>query len=335
MVSLFYPTGQVPSQSSSTSAYMPQLTADIWNEDLTAFGVPNGTIARLRSRTILNASIASYCHHKTTNDAWPLIILDPGLESSRFEYTLLAESLAQHHYVVALIDHPYNAKVVEFPDGTIVRNPNPTASYPNDRFLEPRVQDITFVLDRLSKVESTHPFRMHTDKVMMWGHSFGGATTGEAMRRDSRIAGGSDFDGAFYSTIIESPTAKIDRPFLLWNAGDFNETEQQAAGQDTFLEIWDHHLIGWKMQLQVRDTKHDSATDEGAIAKAIGFADTPASIENVGTANILRVRRLLRDFLSEFADFVIFGKPGKLLNQNASRYWPEVEVLKFDANGKA
>ena len=34
MVSLFYPTGQMPSQSSSTSAYMPQLTADIWNEDL-------------------------------------------------------------------------------------------------------------------------------------------------------------------------------------------------------------------------------------------------------------------------------------------------------------
>ena len=301
----------------------------------TAFGVPNGTIARLRSQAILNASIASHCRHKTTNDAWPLIILDPGLEASRFEYTLLAESLAQHHYVVALIDHPYNAKVVEFPDGTIVRNPNPPASYPNDKFLEPRVQDITFVLDRLTKVEPTHPFRMHTDKVMMWGHSFGGATTGEAMRRDRRIAGGSNFDGAFYSTIIESPTAKIDRPFLLWNAGDFNATEQQAAGQDTFLEIWDHHLTGWKMQLQVRGTKHDSATDEGAIAKAIGFADTPASIDNVGTANILRVRRLLRDFLSEFADFVIFGKPGKLLNQNASKYWPEVEVLKFDANGQA
>lgn len=51
----------------------------------------------------------------------PLVLFSPGFGQSRLLYGIMARSLASHGYAVVTVDHPYDASVVEFPDGTVVR----------------------------------------------------------------------------------------------------------------------------------------------------------------------------------------------------------------------
>lgn len=57
------------------------------------------------------------CHSK---DKFPVAIYSPGLGNSRLIYSARARSLASYGYVVVTIDHPYDAAVVEFPDGSVM-----------------------------------------------------------------------------------------------------------------------------------------------------------------------------------------------------------------------
>jgi predicted dienelactone hydrolase len=53
---------------------------------------------------------------------FPLILFSPGLGESRLLYSTTARSIGAQGYIVATIDHPYDADVVEFPDGSLVRS---------------------------------------------------------------------------------------------------------------------------------------------------------------------------------------------------------------------
>ena len=55
----------------------------------------------------------------------PIIIFSHGITGSRHIHTALAEELASHGYLVVGVDHPYDANLTIFPDGSI-------ASYRSD-----------------------------------------------------------------------------------------------------------------------------------------------------------------------------------------------------------
>ena len=56
---------------------------------------------------------------------FPVVLLSPGYGQPRIFYTALAAELASFGYLVAVLDHPGDAAVVEFPDGSVVYG-NPT-----------------------------------------------------------------------------------------------------------------------------------------------------------------------------------------------------------------
>jgi predicted dienelactone hydrolase len=104
----------------------------------------------------------------------PVIVFSHGLGSVRTDLRYLAEHLASHGYVVAAIEHP----------GSNERNTN-SALQGKNRLVKPeefllRPQDISFVLDELEKFNqtATNPLagKLATQKVMVVGYSFGGAT---------------------------------------------------------------------------------------------------------------------------------------------------------------
>ena len=72
---------------------------------------------------------------------YPILIYTHGDTSWRHTNIYLLEELASHGYVVASIDHTYNATAIQFPDGRIIRGGASSSSL--------HVQDIRFVLDRL------------------------------------------------------------------------------------------------------------------------------------------------------------------------------------------
>lgn len=61
---------------------------------------------------------------------WPTVIYWPGFSASKLLASAQAQSLAAQGNIVITVDHPYEATVVEFPDGEVVYGFNMTDATP-------------------------------------------------------------------------------------------------------------------------------------------------------------------------------------------------------------
>lgn len=103
----------------------------------------------------------------------PAIVFSHGLGSVRTDLLYLAQHLASHGYIVVALEHP----------GSNATNTN-AAIAGQSRLLAPqeflnRPKDISFVLDELAKLNQTDANlrgKIASDRAMVIGYSFGGAT---------------------------------------------------------------------------------------------------------------------------------------------------------------
>ena len=119
----------------------------------------------------------------------------------RTQNTNQVEELVSHGYIVAAMDHTYDANITIFPDG---RKRLYDSNLPEDltdeneeykiryRQLDTRTQDVVFVLDELEKMklDNTHPLffnKLKLNNVGIFGHSFGGATSISTAFSDPRV----------------------------------------------------------------------------------------------------------------------------------------------------
>ncbi|NJK77236.1 MAG: alpha/beta hydrolase [Microcoleus sp. SU_5_6] len=124
---------------------------------------------RARNRRI---PVDIYSSEAATSDK-PAIVFSHGLGSVRTDLRYLAEHLASHGYVVVAVEHP----------GSNATNTN-AAIAGQSRLLAPqeflnRPKDISFVLDELAKLNQTDANlrgKIASDRAMVIGYSFGGAT---------------------------------------------------------------------------------------------------------------------------------------------------------------
>lgn len=108
----------------------------------------------------------------------PLVIISHGFAADRHFYAYLAEHLASHGLTVASIEHSGSnvAAVTSLAPESL--DTRPSRILPATEFID-RPQDITFVLDRLEKLnERSYSLRgrLNTDQVTLIGHSLGGYT---------------------------------------------------------------------------------------------------------------------------------------------------------------
>lgn len=152
---------------------------------------------------------------------WPVIIFLTGNGASRAFYTSLISGLASHGYVVLAIDHPYEAMVVKIANGKIVTNIEKHSSDQPNRMgfmedrLKTRITDVQFVINQLNDVTTnTDDFFSSLDqnRIVITGHSLGGASAAVAMANDSRIKAAANIDGTLYG---ELPKPNGAHPFLL------------------------------------------------------------------------------------------------------------------------
>ncbi|AFZ24340.1 putative dienelactone hydrolase [Cylindrospermum stagnale PCC 7417] len=104
----------------------------------------------------------------------PVIVLSHGLGSIRTDLRYLAEHLASHGYIVAALEHP-GSNAINTNSAILGKN----SILKPQEFLE-RPRDVSFVLDELEKLNQTanNPLqgKLATNKAMVIGYSFGGAT---------------------------------------------------------------------------------------------------------------------------------------------------------------
>lgn len=96
--------------------YMPPLTANAYGKAGVTLGLPQDMLAKFEMEFCNISSLT--VDVETKKQEFPVAVLSPGLNGSRFLYGALARSLASLGYIIFTVDHTYDALVVEFPDGS-------------------------------------------------------------------------------------------------------------------------------------------------------------------------------------------------------------------------
>ena len=122
---------------------------------------------------------------------YPVIIMQPGLGLGPADYTVFAENLASHGYIVFGINQTHTSNLVVFPDGRVILS-SEKGSVNTDTFDADlnRIgmvwkDDALFVLNRIESIdaEATNLFhnKLDLEQIGFFGHSFGGATAVSVM----------------------------------------------------------------------------------------------------------------------------------------------------------
>ncbi|MEV8440546.1 alpha/beta hydrolase [Actinosynnema sp. NPDC051121] len=309
MVSLFYPAASAPGPEKQ---YMTPTESRAVLEEAGITTLPPDALSTVRTNAVVDARPVGRRH------GLPLIVLSPGYLRPRATLSTLAEDLASHGYVVAVVDHTHENVATTFPDGRVA--PCASCEIPHDpsfwsKLGEGRARDVSFVLDQL-----TGPLRDHrgadlvdASRMAMGGHSVGGASSLEAARADSRIRAAIDVDGVLSTPV---PEPGMSQPVML--LGRQNNYAPGAPGAKSWQDAWPL-LTGWRRWLVVAGMEHPSFTDIGVVGPQLGL-DLGAEVGGERGAAITRT------YVRAFFDLHLRGEPQPLLDRPSSRY-PEVSIV--------
>ncbi|KAJ4262926.1 hypothetical protein NW762_006539 [Fusarium torreyae] len=278
--------------------YLTPATAKTYGKMVESMGLPN---------TILQGLELEFCKASSKKEpSWPVVIFSPGFSSSRLLSSAQAQSLASHGNVVITIDHPYEAIVVEFPDGDVVYGftPDEAGGERTEKAFKVRVQDVSFLIDLISassKLGGNIDAKLDTSKIFVYGHSLGGATSAQVALDDDRVLGGLDLDGQLFGSVKE---VGLDKPFFLIG-------EETLANGTTYFGDFIDKVRGPKMLITIDGTKHLSFFDAPLLLSLRD--DLPPELKPViagalGTIDGKRVASILDRILEAVTSFVFKGR---------------------------
>lgn len=307
------------------------------------------------SETTLATSYRSVLWTNSRRDApvatngGPFIVLlfNHGWGERRTQNTFLTEDLASHGYVVAAIDHSYNAGRVAMPDGRIIQDvlgyepidvSKRTATQIVDTWnkeLSTWVDDEIFVLTALENEnldqQSFWYGRLDTSHAGALGHSFGGAASVQVCTVDIRIRSALNMDGWTFGNIrrraADQPimfmygTANIPRPQDLNSKDHTARTEAEldvndAKQIDSSLEQYG----GYK--LYINDTSHMDFTDHSLVSPWRNWTER-------GHIAPARIQTIVRSYVLAFFDQTLRGENPPLLQSGNSSSFHEVQIRQF------
>jgi predicted dienelactone hydrolase len=268
---------------------------------------------------------------------FPVILFNHAWDGRRTNDTFLTEELASHGYIVASIDHTYNARLVAFPDGRVVHGiaandvnapESSTAERVRtiwDKELTKWVADQRFVLDRLETMNRTAgtPWfgRLDTDRSGAIGHSFGGAAATAVCAEDPRVHASVNMDGWFFDAIrARGP----NQPLLVMDAytGQADEIPDSEGKVEAALDSTDFadmeaslHRYGGYL-LSVKGASHEDFTDQPLISPL-------QKLSHRGELPARRIQNIVRTYVVAFFDKTLRGEDPDVLRTHRS---PDAEV---------
>ncbi|ADD41641.1 alpha/beta hydrolase family protein [Stackebrandtia nassauensis] len=298
MVSLYYPAK--PGGDGETAPYLTYEESKQFLEK-PAPDAPPDALAKVRTHALVDAK------PDTKDDDRPLVMLSPGFGFPRATLTGLAEELASHGTIVALVGHNYEAPTTLL-DGTTTPCLACSGGNDGEKVADNRAKDLSFVLDTLTGKKS--PWKgsklIDTDAVAVGGHSMGGASAHTAMVGDRRFDAGFNLDGTFHP----EKGRKLNRPFMMVGA----QKHGQPGADKSWTDRWGK-LTGWKRWLSVKQTGHSSMTDVGYLGPKIGVPQQELDGE--------RCTEIAREYVSAFVDTQLRDEDDPILD-GPSQEFPEV-----------
>ena len=234
LVWVWYPA--VASQQDSAAPYVPSAWVNARNKDQGIGRFLESDFSSIQTHAFEDVPLAK------SPSMFPVIVMQPGMGPVPTDYTVFAENLASHGYIVVGINATYTSNLIVFPDGRIVPRSEKgtipdnadTATIDADasRIGEVWAKDAIFTMDQLERIDTdqTSPFYNKLDlaHIGLFGHSFGGATAASVCTIDARCKAGADLDGTLFSY---QANGALQKPFMFMTedaCGKNCETMHQA-----------------------------------------------------------------------------------------------------------
>ncbi|GAA2445776.1 alpha/beta hydrolase [Actinomadura vinacea] len=330
MVSVWYPA--VRTGGHQIAPHMEPGAAERFGA-VTRHRIPPGTVDWAATRTHARQGAPA----DPRGGRRPVVLYSPGAGDPRTWGTVLVEELASRGYVVVTIDHTYESPGVQFPDGSVRNNDrlfeeiaqaeqNGTFPALLRKVLGARIGDTRFVLDRLPTLPHGLSGVVDLDRIGMFGQSGGGFTAAQGMYEDRRIRAGIDLDGTLEfnrepdGTNL-SPVAVhgLRRPFMLMGRQGSDHTTEPS-----WKAFWSHST-GWRRDLTLRGSKHQTYTDLAAIMPRTGLPRNVVE-DAIGTTDPARAVAAQRAYVTSFFDRWLRHRDDHLLDGPSPRY-PELAFV--------
>jgi len=336
MVYVWYPAAAVR-RGTPTAQYFPG-----------AEKIDKGALAEIENanwgnawRSIVSGNVHTQAYENapvaSSGVTFPLIIFSPGYRTEPFGYTHQIEELVSRGYVVAAVQHTYEAGVTTFPDGRMVpfseeiyrqshihQTINEFRKWEDER-INVWAADILFTLDQITRLNMGSPQKapfagwVDLGRVGVFGHSFGGAAAARACQLDQRIKAclnqdGIPMDGPFL--LYEGPILRHDGGYMPAQAFMFlrggSEPPSEAA-VNVFQAMIDKELqdccaIAYEVRTPVRD--NSDFTDRPLLQAAGKPHDTARALESL---------RIVESYTNAFFDKFLSDAQHTLIDRDLPR----------------
>ena len=217
-------------------------------------------------KPIKNVIGNSYFKAKPVNQKFPIILFSHGLGGYKTQNSINIESLVSQGYIVVAPDHTYDATITIFEDGSTVdfESGLPDDVSPEDFWdiripqINTRASDLSFIIDKLQTMDN-HPVykSLNFNKIGVFGHSFGGATSVVTSWNDTRISACLNLDGWFVPIVNDIINTGLRIPFCYIGQEFWKGTPQNYPKLESFYKncSTDTYI------LKIKKTKHFDYAD--------------------------------------------------------------------------
>lgn len=327
--------------------------ADPSNNHLAAYEKRSETIPLTSYRSVLWTNSREDAPVATQGGPFHVLLFNHGWAGRRTLNTFLTEDLASHGYVVASIDHTYNASRVELPgerivddtDGSNPIDPNfHSASEVTETWnkeLNKWVADEVFVLNTLQSdnLDQGSPWygRLDTQRAGALGHSFGGAAALQMCSVDARIKSAVNMDGWTFGDLRQRP-ANQPTMFLYGIASASPPPDPRtlgaAARTEAELDATDRNEVDTSLRqfggykVSISNTAHMDFTDHPLITPWRRWTQPDHILPS-------RIETIVRAYVLAFFDQTIRETKPALLESGASSPFREVKIEHWSPESKA
>jgi predicted dienelactone hydrolase len=318
-----------PAERNSTAQTVDYLPA-AWRKAMDGgwfITLMNRDPSRVRAHSFQDAALSG------EQKQYPVVLMRPGLAALTTNYTSLVEDLASHGYVVVGFDAPYRSIVTVFPDGRVLKR----AAQNNadlvggeeqkelaNALMQDWVADTGFALDKVEELNASDPAgrftgRLDMQRVGMFGHSLGGATTLQFCHVDARCKAGIDLDGLPLGSVVADGVGKPFMFLMSDHSGEAGVEKRQVMGD--IQSIYERLPADGREMITIRGANHFGFSDDTKNHVAMGVMQTLGRMMD-GQRQIA----ITEHYIDVFFDVYLRGAPGAELRSGTG--YAEVEYAR-------